>query len=121
MIMRYHWGLGIGHTYSHGVCLSHASTIQTPSPTHHDLESDEGRFECHNDSQANSNSGRAADDNADDPDLDLEDAELGTSAQDEDPCFDTDSESELGSEEWQDVPEENEEFLELYDTYHTDY
>jgi len=117
MVMRYHWGLGIGHTYSHGIRFpSHASTIPHPSTTHgiESSDSDDHSF------QDDNNGGRPDDDDMEDTN-DPEDGELGMSAQDEDLCFDT--ESELGSEEWQDVPEEDddEEFLEIHDMYHTEY
>ena len=114
MIMRYHWGIGIGHTYSHGICLStHPSTESIPSETH-------------DDSPANLNHSGSlapADEDTDSPALNSE-----LDVQDEDPSSSSDNESELGlgsedSEEWQDVPEEldDEEYLELYNTYHTDY
>jgi hypothetical protein len=119
MIMRYHWGLGIGHTYSHGTRLSHTSgTIPDPSMTH-DLESDNNRSQNVSESQANDE--RTVDNNMEDTE-NPEHAELGMSAPDEDLYFDSELESELGSEEWQDIPEEeDEEYLELHDMYHTEY
>ena len=115
MIMRYQWGLGIGHTYSHGICLStHPSTI--PSETHNDSLANLN----HNGSLAPADEDIDNLDNPANSELDV--------LQDEDPFSSSDNESGLGlglgsdSEEWQDVPEgDDEESLELYNTYHTDY
>jgi hypothetical protein len=89
-------------------------------------DSDDSCSECYA-SQTNLNGSgslAAADDNMEHTD---NPPELGVqSLQDEDSFSTSDNESDLGlgsdSEEWQDVPEEDdEESLELYDTYHTDY
>ena len=106
MLMRYHWGLGISHTYSHGNGLQYSTNLN-PSITS-DLENEDNHLED-SDCQIN---GRSTTDNA----------AVEQDDQLDDLKYDTDKES--GSEEeWESVEEEEEEeeFLELHDMYHADY
>lgn len=126
MAMRYHWGLGIGHTYTHG--------RTTPSQP----EDPEALPTPNCSTQSNSGSIRAEEDNGDIMGLrgsELKDLEApptpscptqsnsGFRAEDddgEDPdADDDDAASNLGSlEERSD--RDDDAFLELYDTYHSD-
>lgn len=117
MLMRYHWGLGIGHTYSHEhyshpshsilaevIELDDTSEEQTNDPDLRPMEWDDGR----------SDKGGP---------MEVEDPELGLEERDKEPEFEWDSESELGpnEDELRDMSEISDEELELHSTYEIDY
>ena len=116
MLMRYHWGLGIGHIYSHEhyshpshsiladlIELNDTSEEQTNDPDLHPMEWD--------------------DDNDMGAPMEIEDPELGLEEHDKEPELEWDSESELcpNEDELSDTSEIPDEELELHSTYEIDY
>lgn len=112
MAMRYHWGLGIGHTYSHGRNVpsqqySESSASVTPT---HESEDFEASPDLSSSTQANpiipsedddSDATEPPDSEAEDPGTDYNDA-----------VYDSDA------PEASDV--DDDELLEIHDTYHSD-
>lgn len=53
MLMRYHWGLGVGHVHSHGL-VGVPTTVEDETDgslkdlEHHDLKNDGNQFGCNN-------------------------------------------------------------------------
>lgn len=117
MLMRYHWGLGIGHIYSD----EHYS-----HPSHSILEPDDTSEEQTNDPDLHP---MEWDDDDDDNDMggpvEVEDPELGLEERDKEPELEWNSESELcpNEDELSDIymSEISEEELELHSTYEIDY
>jgi len=89
MIMRYHWGLAVGHTYSRNPRTSSVAATSSTGPTANPPTDDTESAIPH--------SGPADQDN--DPDADC--PEFGF-ANREDDLIDADEESELGDEQWVD-------------------
>lgn len=108
MLMRYHWGLGIGHVYAQEAKLQQNSTTPDMSD---DEESADARHQAVQVTLG---------EDIQDPDFELGDSdnpEPGMGIQDEDEDeFSGQSGSDLESESGDD-----EECLELMETYHTNY
>ena len=115
MLVRYHWGLGIGHAYSHEDSKSQRTS--TGPDCEAELHDEDGGPQI----VALDRDMRSLDsENGNDDD----DPELGMSVRDDD-AFSEQSNS--GSESFEDPDGEDEEgdsdeeFLELVDSYYTDY
>lgn len=118
MVMRYHWGMGIGHTYSHG---SNSQQAPTPLETSHTGSEEESEMvedttaaqpdapleakdtDINNDTPNNSEVGSASE--LEDRDTDFESAQSDTSTNEDGDRDTVDSESEVEAE-----------YLELYNT-----
>jgi hypothetical protein len=115
MLMRYHWGLGIGHIYSH----------EHHSHPSHSILADSGAIEPDDTSEEQANDLDLCpmewdDDNDNGGPMEVEDPELGLEELDNEPELEWDSESELGPNEGElsDMNEISDEELELYSTYY---
>jgi hypothetical protein len=112
MMMRYHWGIGVGHMYAHG----HISAAQTPPES----ILNPARVAPNQDRVENLNEiGGYGGYEGDHDDLDSDDSELGMDDRD-DPNLDGSSESDSDKDG---VPyddqsqDDDEEFLEFNDMY----
>jgi hypothetical protein len=114
MLMRYHWGLGIGHIYSHERYShpSHSADLIEPDDTSEEQANDPDLRPMERD-----------DDNDKGGPMEVEDPELGLEERDNEPELEWDSESELGpnEDELSDMAEISDEELELHSTYEIDY
>jgi hypothetical protein len=119
MLMRYHWGLGIGHMYSHEhhshpshsipadlIEPDDTSEERTNDPDLHPMEWDDGN-------------GKPATGSEGGP-MEVDDPELGLEERDKEPELEWDSEFELGPNE-DELSEISDEDLELHSTYEIDY
>ena len=112
MLMRYYWGLGVGHIYSH----LHPS---------HSIHAELIELEDTSEEQPNDPDLRPVeimewdDDNERGGPMEVEDPELGLEEHDKEPELEWDTESEL--DELCDMVETSDEELELYSTYEVDF
>lgn len=131
--MRYHWGLGIGHTYSHGQTMPSQKYPMAEAPAEPAIEVHEDSDEDPADSLAPCSTqvfagpdGKAPQVEHDDSDLEPEDFEP---LEDEDEDVDVDStgsQAESADSEDSDFDArrdsdgDDEDYLELHNTYHSD-
>ena len=117
MLMRYHWGLGFGHIYSH----------EHYSPPSHSILADLIEPDDTSEEQMNDPDLRPMewdDDNDVGGPVEVEDPELGLEERDKEPELEWDSQSELcpNEDELSDMMSEiSDEELELHSTYEIDY
>jgi hypothetical protein len=118
--MRYHWGLGIGHIYSHEYYSHSSHSILAASDL---IEPDDTSEEQTNDPGLRVHPMEWDDNNDKGGPMEVEDPELGLEERDREPELEWDSESELGSneDELSDTTEISDEELELHSTYEIDY
>src|SRR5882757_5789806 len=113
MLMRYHWGLGIGHVYAHEAKLPQDSATPNGKADDTNVLDDEESADAQHQAVT-------LGEDIQDPDFEHgngDSPELGMGIQDEDEDeFIGQSDSDLESESWDD-----EECLELMETYYTNY
>ena len=120
MLMRYHWGLGIGHIYSrdHNDHLHLLNNPQPPSNLNDPEDTNE--VESGIQSPNNGTSDPCMDEDSwQNNNVDVEDPELGLEERDREPEWDN-SESDANEDELRYMSEISEEELELHSTYEID-
>jgi hypothetical protein len=117
MLMRYHWGLGIGHIYTHEH-YSHPSHSILADSDLIEPQADDTSEEQTNDPDLHP----MDDENDNGGPMEVDDPELGLEERDKEPELEWDSESEFGrnEDELSDIEISDEE-LELHSTYEIDY
>jgi hypothetical protein len=117
--MRYHWGLAIGHVYSHEDYSHPSHSILADL-----IEPDDTSEDQTNDPDLDLRPMEGDDVNDKGGPMEVEDPELGLEERDKEPELEWDSESDsLGpnEDELSDMSEISDEELELHSTYEIDY
>lgn len=123
MLVRYHWGLGIGHVYSHEDSKFHQSPAMPDCEADgpNELEDEDSADRQH---QTPSLTPRRDTDDSGFENEDSDDPELGVDIRDSDDFSDqssSDSESLEQNCDGENEAESDEEHLELMDSYYTNY
>lgn len=117
MLMRYHWGLAVGHIYSHDHSYPSHSI---PVTSDHIEPDDTGKVESHNVPDLRIDDSIEWDDDLGGP-MDVEDLELGLEECDREPELEWESELDSNEDGSDDMSEISDEELELHSTYEIHY
>ncbi|KJA18172.1 hypothetical protein HYPSUDRAFT_205550 [Hypholoma sublateritium FD-334 SS-4] len=126
MVMRFHWGLGIGHTYSHGKARSHdgSTTPTSPSPSSdggQDSDIEEVEQDSEDDDALDPQEPEINDAALDPQQPEMDDATLEPQEPEmDDEDVDSDATESHPFSEGRDSDGSDDEYLELLDTYGED-
>lgn len=114
--MRFHWGLGIGHIYSHH---GYDEVFEGNKDDDKKPDSEDEVFDIEVEGPASHNNGGKGIDDGDDVEEEEEDADYGSALGMEDRENDNwmDSDSDVNEEDDGDADDDDAEFLEKYDMY----